>query len=136
MEAKIDMDARGQVTNRLRDTYRRGSKSHKGLVSDQIVNTNVMGRSTASRLPSGPRLADHKDQIDKRSVKSHLYGDNAHMLLEHVWMLMAMPYGKYIMATSDLWLALLDAAGDLDEPFATEVVRGELVAMSTATVDR
>lgn len=34
------------------------------------------------------------------------------------------------------WLPLLDTAGDLNRPYATEQARGELLAMSVATVDR
>ena len=95
-----------------------------------------MGRSTARRLLSGPRLPDPKDQIDKRSVKPRLYGDDTRLLLEHVWMLMGMPCGKYFVVMRDLWLPLLDEAGDLDKTFATDAARSELGAMSAATVDR
>ena len=136
MEGKIDMAARRQVTNKLRDAYRRGSKADKGQILDQVVDTTGMGRSTARRLLSGPQLPDPKDQIDKRSVKSRLYSDDTRLLLEHVWMLMGMPCGKYFVVMRDLWLPLLEAAGDLDKPFATEAARAELMAMSAATVDR
>ena len=128
MEGKIDMAARRQVTNKLRDAYRRGSKADKGQILDQVVDTTGMGRSTARRLLSGPQLPDPKDQIDKRSVKSRLYSDDTRLLLEHVWMLMGMPCGKYFVVMRDLWLPLLEAAGDLDKPFATEAARAELMA--------
>jgi hypothetical protein len=136
MEGKIDMAARRQVTNKLRDAYRKGSKADRGRILDQVVETTGMGRSTARRLLSGPRLPDPKDQIDKRSVKPRAYGDDARLLLEHVWMLMGMPCGKYLVVMRDQWLPLLAEAGDLDKPFATEVARQELGAMSAATVDR
>lgn len=35
-----------------------------------------------------------------------------------------------------LWLPLLEASGDLDRPFATDVTLAELQAMSPATIDR
>lgn len=69
MEGKIDMAARRQVTNKLRDAYSKGSKADRGRILDEVVETTGMGRSTARRLLSGPRLPDPKDQIDKRSVK-------------------------------------------------------------------
>lgn len=47
-----------------------------------------------------------------------------------------MPCGKYLVVMRDLWLPLLDEAGDLDKPFATEQARQELGRMSAATVDR
>ncbi len=136
MEGKIDMAARRQVTNKLRDAYRKGSKADRGRILDRVTETTGMGRSTARRLLSGPRLPDPKDQIDKRSVKPRLYGDDARLLLEHVWMLMGMPCGKYFVVMRDLWLPLLEAAGDLDKAFATDAARSELAAMSAATVDR
>lgn len=136
MEGKIDMAARRQVTNKLRDAYRKGSKADRGRILDRVVETTGMGRSTARRLLSGPRLPDPKHQIDRRSVKPRLYGDDTRLLLEHVWMLMGMPCGKYFVVMRDLWLPLLDGAGDLDRPFATAAARAELVAMSAATVDR
>jgi hypothetical protein len=56
--------------------------------------------------------------------------------LEHVWALMGMPCGKYLVVMVELWLPLLTAAGDLDKPFATEAALAELTTMSAATVDR
>lgn len=114
MEGKIDMAARRQVTNKLREAYRKGSKADRGRILDRVVETTGMGRSTARRMLHGPRLADPKDQIDKRSVKARAYGDDARLLLEHVWMLMGMPCGKYFVVMRGLWLPLLDEAGDLD----------------------
>lgn len=69
-------------------------------------------------------------------MKPRLYGDDTRLLLEHVWKLMGMPCGKYFVVMRGLWLPLLDEAGDLDRPFATETARAELEAMSAATVDR
>lgn len=136
MEGKIDMAARRQVTNKLRDTYRKSSKAERGRILDRVEETTGMGRSTARRMLRGPRLADPTHQIDRRSVKPRAYGDDARLLLEHVWMLMGMPCGKYLVVMRELWLPLLDDAGDLDQVFATEQARHELASMSAATVDR
>ncbi|HVX16577.1 MAG TPA: transposase family protein [Acidimicrobiales bacterium] len=136
MEGKIDMAARRQVTNKLRDAYRKGSKADRSQILDRVVATTGMGRSTARRMLTGPKLPNPKDQIDRRSVKARSYSDDARLLLEHVWLLMGMPCGKYLVVMRDLWLPLLDAAGDLDKPFATDVARQELGRMSAATVDR
>lgn len=116
MEGKIDMAARRQVTNKLRDSYRKSSKADRGRILDRVVETTGMGRSTARRMLSGPRLADPTEQIDKRSVKPRLYGDESRLLLEHVWMPMGMPCGKYLVVMRALWLPLLEAAGDLGKP--------------------
>jgi hypothetical protein len=49
---------------------------------------------------------------------------------------MGTPCGKYLAVMLDLWLPLLEEAGDLDEPFATDQTMCELRAMSPATIDR
>jgi hypothetical protein len=76
MEGKIDMAARRQVTNKLRDAYHRGCRVERGPILDRVVETTGMGRSTARRMLSGARLPDPKDQIDKRSVQARAYGDD------------------------------------------------------------
>jgi hypothetical protein len=136
VEGKIDMAARRQVTNKLRGQYRRASKADKGEILDRVVATTGMGRSTARRMLSGPRLADPAEQVDGRSLRPRGFSDDARAFLEHVWALMGMPCGKYLVVMVELWLPLLTAAGDLDKPFATEQALAELKAMSAATVDR
>ncbi len=136
MEGKIDMAARRQVTNKLRTQYRRASKADKSKILDRVVATTGMGRSTARRMLTGPRLLDPAEQVDGRTLRARGFSDDARALLEHVWALMGMPCGKYLVVMLGLWLPLLAAAGDLDKPFATEQALAELKAMSAATVDR
>lgn len=135
MEGKIDMAARRQVTNKLRNKYRKASLVDKGRILDQIVDTTGMGRSTARRMLTGPVLADPASQIDKRSVRPRTYSDDSRALLEHVRVL-GRPCGKYLVVMVDTWVPLLQAAGDLDRPFATPEAIDELGSMSAATVDR
>lgn len=136
MEGKIDMAARRQVTNKLRDQYRRASKAQKGQILDRVVATTGMGRSTARRMLTGPRLPNPTEQLDGRKLKPRGFSDDARALLGHVWMLMGMPCGKYLVVMLDLWLPLLGEAGDLDKPFATDQALAQLKSMSAATVDR
>lgn len=136
MEGKIDMAARRQVTNKLRDQYRRASKAGKGRILDRVIATIGMGRSTARRMLAGPRLPAPAEQVDRRTLRARGFSDDARSLLTHVWVLMGMPCGKYLVVMLDTWMPLLDAAGDLDGPFATDAARVELAAMSAATVDR
>ncbi|CCK63279.1 Conserved protein of unknown function [Mycobacterium canettii CIPT 140070017] len=136
MEGKIDMAARRQVTSKLRTQYRKASKADKGKILDRVVATTGMGRSTARRMLTGPGLPDPAEQVDGRSLRARGFSDDARALLEHVWALMGMPCGKYLVVMLELWLPLLTAAGDLDKPFATDAALAELTAMSAATVDR
>lgn len=136
MEGKIDMAARRQVTNKLRGQYRNATKVDRGKILDRVVSTTGMGRSTARRMLSGARLPDPADQVDGRTLRPRGFSDDARTLLEHVWALMGMPCGKYLVVMLDQWLPLLTAAGDLDNPFATDEAITQLGAMSAATVDR
>ena len=136
VEGKIDMGARRQVTNKLRGQYLRASKADRGKILDRVVETTGMGRSTARRMLTGPRLPDPAEQVDGRTLRQRGFSDDARALLEHVWALMGMPCGKYLVVMVELWLPLLTAAGDLDKPFATEAALAELTTMSAATVDR
>ncbi|MGB3827141.1 MAG: transposase family protein [Ornithinimicrobium sp.] len=136
MEGKIDMAARRQVTNKLRSAYARASKKDKGLILAEVMVTTGMGRSTARRMLTGPDLAAPKEQVDRRRLKARTYSDDSRSLLEHVWVLMGMPCGKYLLVMLDSWLPLLRAAGDLDMPFATPEAQAELKVMSAATIDR
>ena len=136
MEGKIDMAARRQVTNKLRGQYRKASKADKGEILDRVVATTGMGRSTARRMLTGPRLPDPAEQVDGRTLRPRGFSDDARALLEHVWALMGMPCGKYLVVMLGVWLPLLAAAGDLDRPFATGAALAELNVMSAATVDR
>jgi hypothetical protein len=136
VEGKIDMAARRQVTNKLRAGYGKASKAQRSRILDEVVATTGMGRSTARRLLTGPVLPGPAEQVDGRSLRARGYSDEARALLEHVWALMGMPCGKYLVVMLDLWLPLLAEAGDLDRPFATDAAQAELRAMSAATVDR
>ncbi|KCR39625.1 hypothetical protein X211_02915 [Mycobacterium tuberculosis BTB12-305] len=101
-----------------------------------MVSTTGMGRSTARRMLTGPGLPEPAEQVDGRRLRARGFSDDARALLEHVWALMGMPCGKYLVVMLELWLPLVAAAGDLDKPFATEAAVAELKAMSAATVDR
>lgn len=95
-----------------------------------------MGRLTARQMLTGPRLPGPAEQVDGRSLRPRGFSDEARALLEHVWALMGMPCGKYLVVMLDLWLPLLTAAGDLDKPFATEASVAELKATALPGANR
>lgn len=136
MEGKIPMTARRHVTNKLRTTYRKASKTDRSRILDEVMTTTGMGRSTARRMLTGTRLPDPAEQIDKRRLRPKTYSDASRELLEHVWALMGMPCGKYLVVMLPMWLPLLEQAGDLDYPFATPAAIEQLESMSAATIDR
>lgn len=136
MEGKIPMTARRHVTNKLRTTYRKASKTDRSRILDEVMATTGMGRSTARRMLTGPRLPDPGEHVDKRRLRPKTYSDASRVLLEHVWALMGMPCGKYFVAMLPMWLPLLEQAGDLDHPFVSPTAIEELESMSAATIDR
>lgn len=107
-----------------------------GKILDPVVATTGMGRSTARQMLTGPRLPGPAEQVDGRSLRPRGFSDEARALLEHVWALMAMPCGKYLVVMHDLWLPLLTAAGDLDKPLVTEASVAELKATALPGANR
>ena len=116
MEGKIDLSARRQVTNKLRDSYGKASKTDKARILDEVQAATGVARSTARRLLSGPRLPDLAEQVDRRQLRPRAYWDSARELLAHLWKLMGLPCGKYFVVMLPGWLPLLLEAGDLPTP--------------------
>jgi hypothetical protein len=77
---KIDMAARREVTNKLRNVYRSGSKAERGRILTKVQQTTGVGRSTARRLLTGPALPAPRDQVDRGSLKPRGYSDDARAL--------------------------------------------------------
>ena len=77
MEGKIDMAARRQVANKLRIQYRKASKADKTRILDRVVAVTGMGRSTARRMLTGPRLPDLAEQVDQRRLRARHFSDDA-----------------------------------------------------------
>ncbi len=107
-----------------------------GKILDPVVATTGMGRSTARQMLTGPRLPGPAEQVDGRSLRPRGFSDEARALLEHVWALMGMPCGKYLVVMHDLWLPLLTAAGDLDKPLVTEASVAKLKATALPGANR
>ncbi|CFJ67840.1 Conserved protein of uncharacterised function%2C possible transposase remnant [Mycobacterium tuberculosis] len=107
-----------------------------GKILDPVVATTGMGRSTARQMLTGPRLPGPAEQVDGRSLRPRGFSDEARALLEHVWALMGMPCGKYLVVMHDLWLPLLTAVGDLDKPLVTEASVAELKATALPGANR
>ncbi|CKN18741.1 Conserved protein of uncharacterised function%2C possible transposase remnant [Mycobacterium tuberculosis] len=107
-----------------------------GKILDPVVATTGMGRSTARQMLTGPRLPGPAEQVDGRSLRPRGFSDEARALLEHVWALMGMPCGKYLVVMHDLWLPLLPAAGDFKKPLVTEASVAELKATALPGANR
>jgi transposase InsO family protein len=135
VEGKIPMAARRHVTNKLRGAYRRASKTDKGRILTEVVNTTGLARSSARRLLTGPALPDPHTQVDRRALRPRGFSDDARALLERLWALMGCPCGKYLAVMLDDWLPPLLDAGDLDQWLIGDAL-DEVTRMSPATIDR
>lgn len=90
--------------------YRKLSKNGRGRILDEVVTTVGMGRSTSRRMLTGSVLPDPAEQVDRRRLRQKTCSDEAGALLEHVWALMGMAWGKYRTVMLPLWLPLLREA--------------------------
>ena len=111
MEGKSDLSARRHVTNKLRDAYRKASKTDKGRVLDEAQAATGMGRSTVRKHLTGPKLPDPKEQLDNRKLRPRTYSDTTRELLTHVWPVIGLPCGKYFVVMVPQWLPLLTRCG-------------------------
>jgi hypothetical protein len=69
-------------------------------------------------------------------VRKRRYSDDARRLLILVWSLMGRPNSKYFAVMRHEWMPLLQAGGDLQQPFASEESIAEMLAMSAASIER
>ncbi len=135
VDRKVDMAARRQVANKLRSPYGKASKADKSKILDRVVATTGMGRSTARRMLTGPRLADPAERVDGRRLRPQRFSDDARALLEHVWALLGMPCGKYLVSSPTYGISILQAEFSLtqmlDKPvwgrmFFEQIIRDNL----------
>ena len=64
------------------------------------------------------------------------YGYESLKALNHIWNLAGRPSGKYLAVVMELWLLKLDQHGELDQERFTCEVRGQLIKITGATIDR
>src|SRR5699024_12570339 len=104
----VSMSTRVEVTKRLRNDYRTGSKADKSAILDQFCVSTGMGRSTARRYLTSTTIGG-KDvvRIDRRKHKPTKYSANAKKQLIRGRRLMRMPSGQYVEPEMQDWLAVL-----------------------------
>lgn len=133
------MGTRIEVTKRLKDAYRVGSRTEKGVLLDYFCQTTGLARSTGRRYLTSPTLGNPKvARLDQRRKKKRKYSGEAIKVLIRIWRLMGCQCGKYMAASMGLWLASLKAHGELvaGQHGFTAQVEAELLAMSGASIDR
>ena len=136
------MTSRAEITTKYAKAYVKGSKKDKGLVLDQVVAVTGWSRdnarrrlvAAAKRPPGGGRPV----AIKPRKQRSPKYSYDALKVLQRVWAASGGQCGKYLAASMRLQLDGLERHGELVDGVDRygPLVRGELLAMSPASIDR
>ncbi len=142
MESGLSMRSRAEVTSRFAKAYAKASKKDKGRLLDQVVEVTGWSRDNARRRLSAAAVAspgsNRQVVIRPRKPRSGKYSYDALKVLQRVWAATGGQCGKYLAASMGLQLDLLERHGELT--IGTDrydaVVRGELLAMSAASIDR
>lgn len=141
MESGLSMSSRAEITARFAKAYVNAPKADKGQVLDQVVEVtgwsrdNARRRLTAAARPPG---AGRRVAKSPRRQCSPKYSYDALKVLQKVWAASGGQCGRYLAASMALQLTALEHHGELvagQDRYSCEV-RAELLAMSSATIDR
>ena len=141
MESGLSMSSRAEITARFAKAYLKAPKADKGKILDQVVEVtgwsrdNARRRLTAAARPPGPGRQVAKRARRPRNPK---YSYDALKVLQKVWAASGGQCGRYLAASMGLQLDALERHGELvdGKDRYSPQVRAELLAMSSATIDR
>ena len=136
------MKSRAEVTTRYVKAYVKAAKGDRGRILDEVVGVTGWSRDNARRRlcaaakcsPGGGRQV----AIARRKQRSPEYSYDAVKVLQRVWAASGGQCGKYLAASMCLQLDGLERHGELVDGVDrySSAVRGELLAMSAASIDR
>ncbi|QIM19727.1 transposase family protein [Leucobacter coleopterorum] len=131
------MRARHEITRKFAKQYQAAAKKDKGTLLDEVCAITGWSRDNARRqLKSG--LKPRRVGVRKRKPRPLRYSYDPLKVLQKVWAFAGGVSGKYLAATMELQLMLLEAHGELvpGKGRYSHQVADELLMMSPATIDR
>jgi len=138
VESELSMGARAEITKQYARAYAKADKVTKSDILDQVVNVTGWSRDNARRRLTQAARTGVARRRPGPAPGTHRYSYDALKVLQHVWAVSGGMCGRYLHAAMPGLLANLEAHGHLvfgDERYGV-AVRGELIAMSAATIDR
>jgi len=135
------VSSRAEITARFAKAYLNAPSADKGKILDQVVEVtgwsrdNVRRRLTAAARPSGPGWQVVRCPRRQRAPE---YSYDALKVLQRVWAASGGQRGRYLAASMALQIDTLERHGQLvdGQDRYSPGVRAELLAMSSATIDR
>ena len=135
------MSSRAEITAKFARGYVKASKKDRGHILDRVVEVTGWSRDNARRrLRAAARPPGAGRQVAKRPRRQRMpkYSYDALKVLQRVWAASGGQCGRYLAASMALQLDGLERHGELvpgQGRYSCEV-RAELLAMSSATIDR
>lgn len=131
------MRARHEITRKFAKQYQAATKGAKGTLLDEVCAITGWSRDNARRQLK-TALKPRRVSAKKRKPRPLKYSHDALKMLQQVWASAGGISGKYLAASMELNLMLLETHGELipGQGRYSHQVADELLAMSPATIDR